>query len=550
MTSAALADLQARIASNTLTALQQAALTTALAAIVPTFPNPDESASIVSVLEEPLAREWIAALYTINGEGVAMSGLPTNQTAWHVNATTGSDTNDGLTAGTAVKTVAQIALRWKGTAGGGRPQLSPSTGTQITIFIDSDLPNSDPLSVLLDVDLAPGMTLLFQGFAKVATKVGSMTTASTFARTHAGGQQTFTDATVANFGVFVGGGATPAMLITDTTAPRGSVAWLVGPDPGASATATSSVFYTAQTPGTISVPTIVQPLAADGYTLTALASANIGNGFNTRQFPQNAQSGLSISSTVIFYRIHFPLQGDVNDTCDIGGNPEVFYAFQECQNDLPFIVTADGFVTFINCLEFHTVGSQARAGGVLEYISGASSNGTNASSGAPSCIEGGTLVMDCDVAVLAVSGAIICNGGELSLGNVSHWGTSSSCVVAQFGANVVQNPILQATSVLYGSDGGDFVAVGAGTAFGPAKYTYSQTGSGTPAADQFKSTNTAFLLGRAPSTSSWGISATTGLAVGATTNTIAHLDAAIGAGTGFGSTAVDPATMSTLSVAA
>lgn len=550
MTSAALTDLKNRINSNTLTAAQQAALSAALTVINPVFPSPDETSAIVDNLEEPAAREWMATLYTINAEfGGAPAVLPTQQTVWHVNALTGNNANNGLTAGTAIQSFAYLASLWKGVGGGARPQLNPSVGTTITIFVDSVMPSSDPVAPLLDVDLAPAMTLLFQGQTNIVPNVTSvLTTASTFARTSAGGKQTFTDATIANF-------ATPllagALLMVDTTAPRGSVAWLVGPDPGPSATGTSTAFYTPQTPGVVATPTAVQPLAADGYTLSQLTTCNIGSGFQTRMFPQNPQVGGALGSLVVFYRLHFALPGSA-DNVTFHDSTGIAYVFQECQRDIPVIAAAGAGVLSFNCLDFHNAGGIAQAGGTLEYFAGGASNGTNA--GGPSVVaeQGGVCVADLDFALVAMAGNFFAQGGLVELGNVSHWGTSAGgqIIVATDGGEVVLNPLLQATSVAYGTDGGTFCSIGAGTSFGPGKCTYSQTGSGTPCADQFKSTNVAFLLGRGPSTSAWGTSTTTGLAVGSTTCTIAHMDAAIGAGTGFGSNAVDPATMSYFGVAA
>jgi hypothetical protein len=67
--SVALTNLRAAIATNTLTALQQAALTQALDAIIPTFPVPDFEGVALPPPDEADAREWIAALYAIQSEG-------------------------------------------------------------------------------------------------------------------------------------------------------------------------------------------------------------------------------------------------------------------------------------------------------------------------------------------------------------------------------------------------------------------------------------------------------------------------------------------------
>jgi hypothetical protein len=69
--SAALLALRNAIATNTLTALQQGALTTALDEIIPTFPVPDDTSSALPPSDEVDARTWISALYSIQGNGGA-----------------------------------------------------------------------------------------------------------------------------------------------------------------------------------------------------------------------------------------------------------------------------------------------------------------------------------------------------------------------------------------------------------------------------------------------------------------------------------------------
>src|ERR1700732_389082 len=123
----ALQDLRNRIASNTLTGKQQAALTLALDAMIPTFPGPHDLSNSIPGPEEGLAREWIAPLYTLQAiAGPGGSVLPTTAPAFFVNALTGSNTNDGLTPATPLQTIAALAALWRGTAGGGRPPLRPA----------------------------------------------------------------------------------------------------------------------------------------------------------------------------------------------------------------------------------------------------------------------------------------------------------------------------------------------------------------------------------------------------------------------------------------
>ena len=68
MTSPAIADLLARIQTNTLTATQQAALGHALTILEDDFPEPDEISNSIDDVRQ--ARTWIAALYAIQAEGV------------------------------------------------------------------------------------------------------------------------------------------------------------------------------------------------------------------------------------------------------------------------------------------------------------------------------------------------------------------------------------------------------------------------------------------------------------------------------------------------
>jgi hypothetical protein len=69
-----LLNLAANIGANTLTALQQSCLQQALNNIAATFPGPDDTANGLTDTDEPLAREWIAALYAITLGVSAVSG--------------------------------------------------------------------------------------------------------------------------------------------------------------------------------------------------------------------------------------------------------------------------------------------------------------------------------------------------------------------------------------------------------------------------------------------------------------------------------------------
>lgn len=528
MTSAALTDLATRIASNTLTVAQQAAFAEAFADILPTFPEPDQIASGIPNTEGALARAWIAVLYAIQSEGASGGSavLPTNQTVWHINASTGSNSNDGLTSGTALASAAYLASLWRGTVGGGRPMLNPSSGSTITIFLDSDLPASDPISVLLDVDLVDGMTLIFVGAAKAASHTGTFNTASVYARTSAGGQEKVTDLGVADYSTFVG----TASLVIDTT--TGGVAWLYGPFPGPSATGICSRFYTPQTAGTASLPTVIDPAAADAYKLQPLTTVSLGNGFITRDFVGEGNP----APLVAFYRCEFR---DTGETVTIA-SPTVIYAFQECQVDVTVRAVDAGQVIYINCLGFGNNYEAEGGTAVIECFAGALQAGTT---GVGVFAGGdGEAIIDGDFCQCSDKGYAANANGILVLGNAARYcngAAAGSLFDVDSGAACFVQPVAQGSEVVYGVDAVDCFTVGINA---------SSLHFKTSAVGDFKSTHSVFTLGKSQ-TSSFGFDETSGLYVGPTTNTLAHVDAALGAGTGMGSNAVDPQTSSVVALA-
>ena len=388
MTSAALEDLSTRIASNTLTAVQQAALVGALALMAPDFPGPDEIAN--SIVDERLARRWIAPLYTLqavfSGGGTV---LPTQESAWFINAATGDDANSGTSADAPLRTVQQLGLRWRGVFGGGRPILSPATGTTITVTLQTTIPAIDSLAAILDVDLAsPGgtpVTLIIVGGAGTTAHTGAINTATAFARTNAGGQIKVTDVTVADFAPLVGA----ASLFVDTTS--GAVAWLYGPDAGSSATGTLTIGYSAQSPGTPPAQTQTAIAGADAYRLAPLLGASLGEGFVTRSFPLKSTSNSGTESSVFFYRLNLT-QPNVNDGFTLQ-SPTVTYVFQECQ--IPVQATAiAGSVIYANTFFFHSLGIRSVASAVVDCVDGGGISGQN--SGSVTADAGGVVLVDTD----------------------------------------------------------------------------------------------------------------------------------------------------------
>jgi hypothetical protein len=530
-----LQDLANRIATNTLTGLQQSVLTTALNAIIPFFPGIDDTSVSVPIQEDiPLSREWIATLYTLQslGSGGGSSVLPTNQTVWFIDPVGGNDANNGQTLGTALKTAAALGALWRGVSGGGRPLLSPSVGTTITINLVNDLPNSDPISVLLDVDLANSSALIFVGGAKAPTRSATLATVSAFARTAAAGQVKITDAGVADYSVFVGS----ASLFVDTV--TGAVAWLYGPDGAPSATGLISPPYAPQPIGSVTfsaAPTL--STAGHAYTLSDTIHASVGAGFTTRSYP--ALAGTGVSAQVFFYRLHLT---QPSTSATVGwSSPSVVYTLTECQTDEGIEVFAGG-VNLINCFGFRASYTALGGTAVIEAALGGATSGTM------QALQGGSILVDGDALVFSLSPYFASGGGLLEIGNAGYFtngGAAAALEVDGGFANITR--LFQATSILYGVDGGTGVLVnGAKGSFGAV--LYRNDGGGTPAASQFQLTHPTFKLG--DMTSPFGVTIATAAYVGPTTGTMAHLDAALAAGTGFGGLAVDNATLSSFRIAA
>lgn len=524
MTSAALQDLQNRINSNTLTVVQQAALSQALTFIIPEFPTPDEISGGILTEDAPLAREWIAALYALQAEGSGAVN-PTTQITWHINATTGNNANDGLTAATAIQSAAFLSTLWRGSVGGGRPQLIPATGSTISIFIDSDLPETDPISVLLDVDLPDGTQVNIIGKAGTATHTGTLATASVFARTSAGGQQTITDATVADFGAFI----PSAALVQDSTS--GGVGWLYAPFNAASATGVTSRLQQAQTPGSfagIGIPK--DPSAGDAYTLSNVTQVTLGQDWRSRAFPADGPSG-PLQGSFFFYRLHFK---DANTGAAglFADSPGVIFVVQESIfDDVSVVVDLGTTVALANCLVIGSGKQIAVANGsTLELAGGALQGGA---SGIVVCELNALaeIVSDFVCASDTASGRyIVETSGTMVFESCGAFGSNTPASNSPLFETEGDNSVLL-VGLIYGTDNGNVFEVL--VANNVMRYA-------SPATTAMLSSSTTFLVGEALS-SSFGFNQATGAFVGPTTCTLAHLDAALGAGTGFGGSLTDPA---------
>ncbi len=161
---------------------------------------------------------------------------------------------------------------------------------------------------------------------------------------------------------------------------------------------------------------------------------------------------------------------------------------------------------------------------------------------------GGVLIADGDFLQASAASIVCTDGGTMQLGNVSRRcnaaavGEMLNVIGLGSGCEVV--PIFAATAVLYGVDAGNAFLVGGNA----CALRYRNDGGGTPAQTAFLGTTNTFTIdGHA---ASFGFDQATGLYVtgAGTTNTTPHLDAALGAATGFGGQAVDPGSMGVVAV--
>jgi hypothetical protein len=140
-------------------------------------------------------------------------------------------------------------------------------------------------------------------------------------------------------------------------------------------------------------------------------------------------------------------------------------------------------------------------------------------------------------------------GGLIEIANAGFWtfGAATSALEVDGGTAFITRIVQVSSSILYGNDGTVGV-VANGAISGNSQILYRDDGSGTPATSQFQLTHPTFKLG--DMTSPFGVTTATAAYVGPTTGTMAHLDAALAAGTGFGGRAVDNSTMCQFRIAA
>lgn len=441
-----------------------------------------------------------------------------NQSAWHVSYATGNNNNDGLTQATALADAFEIRRRWNGGVSGVRPQL-PAIKITVTVH-DGTAGFTDPiLPALCDVDISAGTYLLIQGTDTVAHSGTVSTVPNAFARTPTG-QQTITDAGVGDWTPF------DNKLLVDTTS--SAVAWVVG---GVSPATISASRHAVDTTSIATLPiaaglTAAAIAAGNNYEVHTQTSVYLGTGANVRMLDGGANLGV-----IAIERLHGTSQGGL-DTVTMDTDGEFVFGqtgscllFSECQLDQ--ILSYGAGVFFCNCQSFALVGrptATASSNVLCGYTRANVSFGTNQT-------------FDQDFALLAhLIYEPLPDCAIAFFGNVARYNTGGALVALQMSAGhfpgrVQVGPVFDGQGTFYGSNGGgDIVHMhGGGALYVQATATAGLVFDGTT-----------FAIGN--SASAFGFNTGTGAIVGPTTLTVAHLDAALAAGTGFGSIAWSPST--------
>lgn len=475
------------------------------------------------------AKEWKLYDHVVGAATAALKAA-----AWAVDYVAGLNSNSGA-PGSPLATAAELRRRWNGGVSGVRPLLPPNA---ITVTITGSAPVAskfaDPECVLWDLDVSPDTYLLIEHTTTI--KRSSHLTASTARAQTATGQQTITDGAV-NF--------TPDLdqLFLDTTA--SAVAWVtVGGTP-----AKLSAAYAAQNPTTVdpfaglAAAAVISP---DNYEILALPQVYFGRASQCRM-----GGGGAGQAHVVIYRGH-GLAGDDTDVLQIEGDADnpgnngltgVSVTFLECIVEQS-TTTEEGGVFFMNCAQpkaFPRFTNMVCPGGLTGgYLAGYAR--CPLSCGAGTQIDQDFYLIG--AVAYGVFGFKAANSGFSLLGACARFlngaaGTNAILIDAgasmKFGANY-------GAVVFYGETSGSEIAL--------VKNGSRLLSTSTAAAGfVFDGGAAAFFHVGHGLANAYGIDDTAAQPyVGPTSITVAHLDAARAAGTGFGSLAVDPTSGSLIAV--
>jgi hypothetical protein len=443
------------------------------------------------------------------------------QSTWFQDYVAGDDNNPG-TLLRPVRSVGEIRRRWQGGVAGARPLLPVSQ----TVNLVSPAPDfSDPLLVLANVDLMAGVQLLVQPAAAGIKRSGTITAiANPFAQT-ATGQLAIVDAGVADWT------SDRELLLVDST--RSAVCWVTG---GAAQGVLSSVraaIISAVPPFAGLGPTVTLA-AGDTYSIVTPLPVYFGTGSRTSWYP-NGGTNSAAPPAVTFYRLRGLSQDALRDplrlTSDGGRFAGAALLFNECRVDQSVYTLAGAAAYFNNCSMQSTQILQG-----LTHFQDVSNVFLFAGYSRAFLFLYGGVILDQDFSILAAPvGAAALNvfGGVNVIGSVSAYtpGPGPAVVVAN-GAQMLLQRNLDPVAILYGTVGGaanPIFDVGSGS------ITYHNPN----AVPMFSFDSTLFQL--AAQANGWGFSRTLGF-VGPTSCTLAHQDAALGVGTGFGASSQDPPT--------
>ena len=282
------------------------------------------------------------------------------QPTWFVNASTGNDENTGLTSLLPIKTFAEISRRW----GVGNLLVPSSTGT-VSVEIQTDLANTDPIT--FNIRLGGSVGLLIKGTGTTILYTGAFSAVTAKNRATNTPLQGTDAAVPGGWAAFLSGGATPAR-VHDTT--NDGYFW-PAKDLGAGAARFSEPFK-ALTILASNFPGLnngSRPAAAvtvlDAFTLERLTKVFPGS--MTVNGSDSTGTGLaSNANNVAFQDLHFDRMNNNNNLVFTGQGAQVNY--YACLNGATVAFMSQiGGVRLFNCNQRRTVFG---TGGSCQFIGG------------------------------------------------------------------------------------------------------------------------------------------------------------------------------------
>jgi hypothetical protein len=478
--------------------------------------------------------EWLVEVGSCCAPG---SPPAVRQDTWYVDYANGNNANDGKTQATALKDTGEIRRRWTGGVPGVRPQL-------------------------------PCSMLLIQGVSTIK-RAGHITAVpNPFART-ATGEQTCTDVGVADWTSDVD------HIIADTTS--GALAWVtIGGSPATLSASRRAVNTSSLASLPLATGLSADAIApADAYNILTLNGVYLGSDCETRCTPSYTETTVPVPiitvhlvspssalvdpfsdpilpnladvdmlgtgglACVVLSRIKAAPRNNTTDWAYVRTDGSFIFTqlganvlFAECDMGLQSVRAADG-VFFANCnMPFlHGDDCATFSSNILCGYSRLN------------LLMGSRWTADQDLFLLGQrllqtagdgNGILIGNFGRFLNGGGAAIVFQISSVDGGRGSVFLMGPNFDVTGVSYGTTSGADIAhlTGIGRIYSPnsaaATFVYDGGAGAT------------FQLGGTGS--GYGFNSATGAYVGPTTFTVAHIDAALGAGTGFGGVAIEPKT--------